>query len=160
MCEELRKLANECAAWEAAGCPVEDEHDTYPHELFVASLTPAKVLQLLDESARLRAAALEVIGFNRQEAQDRYGDANKAESWACIRTLRAALAPTDAAQPQAIQLAPGVLQDALKFIDRHTVNAIKTNSRDRLDWAEDMAYIGKVARDAMAVAGCAVAAKE
>ena len=41
---------------------------------------------------RLSAAALDVIEFNRQHAHDQYGDADKCETWACVRTLRAALA--------------------------------------------------------------------
>ena len=44
------------------------------------------------EIEQLRAAATEVIEFNRQHAFDKYGDATKAESWACVKTLRAALA--------------------------------------------------------------------
>jgi hypothetical protein len=44
-----------------------------------------------NEIERLRSAASEVIEFNRQHAHDQYGDANKAESWACVRTLRAVL---------------------------------------------------------------------
>ncbi|KAA2211669.1 hypothetical protein [Teichococcus oryzae] len=43
------------------------------------------------EIERLRAAAEKVIEMNRQHAQDQYGDANKAECWACVRVLREAL---------------------------------------------------------------------
>lgn len=42
------------------------------------------------------------------------------------------------------------LRKALKFIQRHCANVIRTNSKDRGDWAEDMAYVGKVAADALA----------
>jgi len=42
--------------------------------------------------AKLAAAAEEVIRLNRQHAQDQYGDADKAESWACVKILRAAIA--------------------------------------------------------------------
>ena len=42
------------------------------------------------------------------------------------------------------------LRKALKVIDKHSVSAIRTNSKDRGDWAEDMAYVGKVAREALA----------
>ena len=42
------------------------------------------------------------------------------------------------------------LRKALEFIQRHCANVIRTNSRDRDDWAEDMAYVGKVAADALA----------
>ena len=45
---------------------------------------------------RLSAAALDVIEFNRQHAHDQYGDADKCETWACVRTLRAALAEGEA----------------------------------------------------------------
>ncbi|EBS2695444.1 hypothetical protein ZQ65_25665 [Salmonella enterica subsp. enterica serovar Newport] len=40
---------------------------------------------------RLHQAAEKVIAWNRQEAKDRYGDADKAESWACVRELRDAI---------------------------------------------------------------------
>lgn len=42
------------------------------------------------------------------------------------------------------------LRNALKLIDKHSVATVRTNSKDRGDWAEDMAYVGKVARDALA----------
>lgn len=41
---------------------------------------------------RLHTAAVKVIGWNRQEAEDRTGDAECAESYACVRELRDALA--------------------------------------------------------------------
>jgi hypothetical protein len=40
---------------------------------------------------RYRAAMEKVIEFNLQHAEDMCGDATKAESWACVRTLREAL---------------------------------------------------------------------
>ncbi len=48
----------------------------------------------------LVSAAFSVIEMNRQHALDQYGDAEKAETWACVTTLRAALA---ARQPVAEQ---------------------------------------------------------
>jgi len=39
-------------------------------------------------------AVLQVIEFQRNEARDRYGNAAKAESWACVKFLRTALADT------------------------------------------------------------------
>ncbi len=42
------------------------------------------------------------------------------------------------------------LRKALKLIDKHSAATIRTNSKDRGDWAEDMAYVGKVAREALA----------
>ncbi|EDT3088772.1 hypothetical protein XS16_005251 [Salmonella enterica subsp. enterica serovar Newport] len=40
---------------------------------------------------RLHQAAEKVIAWNRQEAKDQYGDANKAETYACVRELRDAI---------------------------------------------------------------------
>ncbi|ECC3465576.1 hypothetical protein AA471_23515 [Salmonella enterica subsp. enterica] len=40
---------------------------------------------------RLHQAAEKVIAWNRQEAKDHYGDANKAETYACVRELRDAI---------------------------------------------------------------------
>ena len=56
-----------------------------------APVVDAYVGSLEAEVARLRAAALEVIELNRQHAHDQYGDADKCETWACVRTLRSAL---------------------------------------------------------------------
>lgn len=36
-------------------------------------------------------AVNDVIDYQRREARDKYGDAEKAESWACVKRLRAAL---------------------------------------------------------------------
>jgi hypothetical protein len=48
-----------------------------------------------DEGA-CAAALRKIIEMNRQHAEDQYGDANKAESWACIVVARKALAETAA----------------------------------------------------------------
>lgn len=40
---------------------------------------------------RLHQAAEKVIAWNRQAAKDQYGDADKAESYACVRELRDAI---------------------------------------------------------------------
>ncbi|EBW8393993.1 hypothetical protein A3X38_14655 [Salmonella enterica subsp. enterica serovar Florida] len=40
---------------------------------------------------RLHQAAEKVIAWNRQEAKDQYGDADKAETYACVRELRDAI---------------------------------------------------------------------
>lgn len=53
---------------------------------------PDIIRALLAERDALAAGALKVIEMNRQEAHDRCGDADKAESWSCVRVLRAALA--------------------------------------------------------------------
>lgn len=41
---------------------------------------------------RLHTAMVQVIEWNRQEAEDRTGNADRAESYACVKELRAALA--------------------------------------------------------------------
>ena len=38
------------------------------------------------------------------------------------------------------------LRGVLVAIDRHSVATLRTNSKDRGDWAEDMAFVGKLAR--------------
>jgi hypothetical protein len=48
---------------------------------------------------RLELALTKIIDMNRQHAHDQYGDANKAESWACIKAAREALAePSNASR--------------------------------------------------------------
>ena len=42
----------------------------------------------------------------------------------------------------------GRLRAALTAIDRHSVITLRTNSKDRGDWAEDVAFMGKLARGA------------
>lgn len=49
--------------------------------------------RLRNERDGLRGAAEKVIEMNRQHAHDQYGDADKAESWACVTVLLAALTP-------------------------------------------------------------------
>lgn len=39
----------------------------------------------------MKGAIKEVISFNRQHANDKYGDPNIAESWACVKSLRQVL---------------------------------------------------------------------
>lgn len=38
-------------------------------------------------------ALIKIIEMNRQNAEDEYGDADKAESWACVKVSRSALSP-------------------------------------------------------------------
>lgn len=45
---------------------------------------------------RLAAALLKIIEMTRQTAQDKYGDAEKAEQWSCVVIARAALAAAEA----------------------------------------------------------------
>jgi ATP-dependent protease HslVU (ClpYQ) peptidase subunit len=44
------------------------------------------------------------------------------------------------------------LRKALAVIDKHSINTIRTGSKDVFDWIDDMAYVGKVAREALPAA--------
>lgn len=44
----LREAAVRAAEWQAAGCPVDDEHDTYPDEILGMYTSPANLIALLD----------------------------------------------------------------------------------------------------------------
>lgn len=39
------------------------------------------------------------------------------------------------------------LHGILSAIDRYSVSTLRTNSKDRGDWADDMAFVGKLARE-------------
>lgn len=52
---------------------------------------PARFSELI---LRLTQALNRIIEWNRQTAQDKYGDPEKAESWACVVEARAALRKT------------------------------------------------------------------
>jgi hypothetical protein len=60
---KLRELAIGYLAWQDAGCPVEDRHDTYPNELWSACADPRRVLALLDEIDRLRTVAENTVAL-------------------------------------------------------------------------------------------------
>jgi len=55
------------------------------------ALLTSEVEALRADAERLRASAEKVILWNRDHANDQYGDPDKAEAWACVRELRAAL---------------------------------------------------------------------
>ena len=48
--------------------------------------------ELLERSQAMEAALMQIIEMNQQWAQDQWGDRNKAEGMACVKTARAALA--------------------------------------------------------------------
>ena len=51
-----------------------------------------KCAEWQNTAQRLEMALKKIIEMNRQHAKDQYGDPNKAESWACIKVARKALA--------------------------------------------------------------------
>lgn len=51
--EDLKRKAIACQAFHAAGCPVDDAHDTYPPDHYDAAVQPKYILALI---ARLEAA--------------------------------------------------------------------------------------------------------
>jgi len=80
-----------------------DERDKWRKQLLCVSDVPAvigsAVISLLDHIDALErqieakdSAINDVLGYNVQEAIDRYGDARKAETWSCVIRLRAAIA--------------------------------------------------------------------
>jgi hypothetical protein len=50
-----------------------------------------ELVRLQSDNARLREALEKIISMNRQQAADQYGDAEKAEKWACVIAASAAL---------------------------------------------------------------------
>lgn len=85
---ELRKCALECDAFHAAGCPIEDETDIYPDDIWQAITRPEAIRTILDaleaaqrDNANLRTvmvAAAEEIHAHWQAHCDSkgYGPAN------------------------------------------------------------------------------------
>jgi len=71
------------------------------------------------------------------------GDDGQAwkEAEKAMPILRAALA--------APSVPANELRLALQIIDKHSVNTILGHSSDCMEWAEDIAYMGKVAREAL-----------
>jgi hypothetical protein len=51
-----------------------------------------KCAEWQNTAQQLEAALKAIIAMNQQHAHDQFGDANKAESWACIKVARKALA--------------------------------------------------------------------
>lgn len=71
--------------WEFTGIFV--EHDG----VVICAAESKEIGRLIAAAPELLEAAEKVIEMNLQESQDRYGDRNKAENWACVRVLRAAI---------------------------------------------------------------------
>jgi hypothetical protein len=58
----------------------------------LADTAHAKAPAMIATEGACRYALLKIIEMNRQHARDQYGDADKAESWSCVRVAREALA--------------------------------------------------------------------
>ena len=82
--DTIMELADEYAS-EAMGGGYPDADESTRSALRTA------VESLVAERDALRTAAENVITCNRDHARDQYGDENKAETWACVVALRAAL---------------------------------------------------------------------
>ena len=61
---------------------------------FYADKLEQQVAALTEQVERARNALVKIIDMNRMHANDQYGDADKAESWACVVVARAALEPS------------------------------------------------------------------
>lgn len=66
----------------------------YQNSLSMGETNVAMGKKLLAQQLSLekyKSALLKVIEMNRQQAEEQYGDADKAEGWACVRVCREAL---------------------------------------------------------------------
>lgn len=81
--------------WSKTGYYMAAEIEQLREKLKQAEEKNLRLLGFVDsydwQRQRLHQAAEKVIAWNRQEAKDRYGDANKAETYACVRELRDAI---------------------------------------------------------------------
>ena len=50
-----------------------------------------KIIRLHNRIHKLTVGLEKIIEMNRREAKDRYGDEDKAESWACVKVARESL---------------------------------------------------------------------
>lgn len=88
--------ATEWAQWKVKYDELKTQFDnlqTVYADLFNTAQNSAnKHQQLKERCEKMEAALIKIIEMNRQHAADQYGDANKAETWGCIRVSREALA--------------------------------------------------------------------
>lgn len=89
-------IGDDIDTWSKTGYYMAAEIEGLREKLKQAEEKHIHLLALVDDydwqRQRLHTAAVKVIGWNRQEAEDRTGDAENAESYACVRELRDALA--------------------------------------------------------------------
>lgn len=88
-------VGDDVDTWSKTGYYMAAEIEQLREKLKQAEEKHLHLLGLVDtydwQRQRLHQAAEKVIAWNRQAAKDQYGDANKAESWACVRELRDAI---------------------------------------------------------------------
>lgn len=81
--------------WSKTGYYMAAEIEQLREKLKLAEEKNLRLLGFVDsydwQRQRLREAAEKVIAWNKQEAKDHYGDADKAENWSCVRELRDAI---------------------------------------------------------------------
>lgn len=80
---------------------------------------------LVVEENKLVAALNKIIEMNRQQSVDQYGDADRAESWSCVKVARTALA--------SLELKPHASEG--DEIERLNL-VIELKESERKEWAE------------------------
>lgn len=60
------------------------------------------------------------------------------------------LAQSSAAELRRLHALCEEQRNLIAFIERHCTSTVKTNSKDTRDWIDDVAFIGKMANEALA----------
>lgn len=85
-------MAEKYEKYEHEYCKLVDANEIgYKHSIKRQRKMIEHIRELQVEVGVLRKAAQDVIDMNIQQAIDQYGDAEKAESWACVKRLRKVL---------------------------------------------------------------------
>lgn len=143
------ELATEKAVKQGyTNCHAFDQNDPAGRHMLMLE---AQVALLQGHVLQLRVAAANVVEWNRQTAKDRYGDADKAESWSCVRELRDALAATRPSVPGAdADTASWVIREKgaggrviVETFDRAKVEALNTAKYEAVPIQE---YLGEINR--------------
>lgn len=92
---ESDMVGDDVDTWSKTGYYMATEIEGLREKLKQAEEKHIHLLALVDDydwqRQRLHVAAERVISWNRQDAEDRTGDAENAESYACVRELREAI---------------------------------------------------------------------
>lgn len=102
--------------------------------------------EMIQAQTAQKAALQQIIDMNRQHAEDQYGDAEKAEQWACVKAARAAMTGSmngGAASDQAFDalLSAANMLNLLGHFDESTcadneANQAMADMRDAIELAE------------------------